>query len=241
LAFLLHKGDPADLRLLSKVVEVPRDKRKAPPAGATEKERLEYVVRVKVCEIPDGLYTALEAALTFARMTFFRLAKELSEEVDLSTNLAKIKKEYLFATEALFAARREIVKWGVCDHVASDFADESGVVFPFLAEQEEYDLVKYRVCAESLVAAYQLAAPDGEFLSMLCDVVCEWQYQRVLTPDDIWEKSGAKEPSPLVVAERLRSSLRQLSQEALLQIHAEITALLAPGTTMPESQEVPTS
>lgn len=240
MAFLLSTGDPADLRLLPKWVEVPRSPHIAPVDNATEAQRRECIVRVQVCEIPDALFTSLEAeydwALKEVRVTS-QLIGELGDNSEERTRT--IRGRYQKAIKALFEARRSLVKWGVCDHKAEDFSDGKSDGFAFLAAQEEYDLIPYRVVDDRLLAAYQLAAPNAEFLKSLADIVCEWQYQRVLTPEDIWHRSGALRERPEQRRTLLRAVLQNTTPGDLLQLIGDLVALLPRNETKEANEQEP--
>jgi hypothetical protein len=193
-------------------------------------------VGITVCEIPRGLLEEIRDDVDDLVEELKRLNAELAEaqarrlageeRASAETRIAELKEEKKKARRELVARQRDIIVWGVCDHVAADFIDdETGEAFAFEFERGEYDSVAYKVASKTLIAAY-LSAGDP-FVKALYNAILRWQAQPgvVWAPSKVWEEhKAAQERLKALVKIELEQKLKangidiQIPDEALEEV-----------------------
>lgn len=103
----------------------------------------------------------------------------------------KIKARKGEVKKELFAARRELIRWGIIGHEAEDFPDEeSGEHLAFDLEDGEYDGRRYVLASAATLDGYESA---GErFLDALFSAIILWQSGEVAAPSQVWEEYASR-------------------------------------------------
>lgn len=215
-------------------------------------------VRVTVCELPKGLLQELRDDEAFFRQEIETLSEDIeacdrrkqesvARQRELSSDAATISAVQLRHDEesAGYRAKRKearrslsgvqlsAIRWGVCDHLATDFADEeTGEPYTFEEDAADYDGVRYRVASPVTLGAY--GSVGLPFVQALFEAVLLWQRGETRRPDEIWAAVAAR-----------KASLAKLVEEKLSAMRGETPNPLAPTETTPTQtttdSEIPTN
>lgn len=185
------------------------------PVPVRESDPSRGVVHVTIRDIPRGRYFALSSAHQSAVRVFSAVLDTSTEDAekllqgtsDLDGLLAVATAEVVHsaqmarAWQLLHLARKEMVRWGICDHRASDFrfpkAGEEITDTPFEAVTEQWEGMSYRLASPRMIGMY--SHPRVGLLGYLAGAVKDFNEDKWKTPEQRWEayqKAGEAKKSP---------------------------------------------